>query len=367
MSIGPLRETFKAALVIRDSVLECVRFAPLWTSAPCAVVLLIASACATSPPSRPAHLSRYEFERPEMGVPFRIVLYARSPTVATNAAEAAFARVSQLNDILSDYEYDSELSKLGRTSGTGTKVKVSDDLWNVLKRSQEIAKASDGAFDVTVGPLIQVWRKARREKKLPSAESIEKARARVGYKNMVLKDHTVELTAPDMRLDVGGIAKGYAADEALKMLRKHGITRALAAASGDIAMGDAPPDQAGWKIELLEAHDERGQAFLILKNCGCSTSGDLFQFVEINGKRYSHIVDVHTGLGLTDRSLVTVIAPNAFTSDSLETTICLMPRGLGLKLARKYGAEAREIRQLGSSSRSEASTPGFWKRVVCVK
>src|SRR5437868_5447170 len=120
------------------------------------------AACATRPPQS---LSRYEFERPEMGVPFRLVMYASSENAAKEAAEAAFKRVSDLNDLMSDYEYDSELSKLGRTSGTGMKVKVSDELWTVLSKSQEISRASGGAFDVTVGPLVQIWRKARREKK----------------------------------------------------------------------------------------------------------------------------------------------------------------------------------------------------------
>jgi thiamine biosynthesis lipoprotein len=327
-------------------------------------IALLLAGCATKPKQE---LTRYEFERPEMGVPFRIVLYSWSAELATNTAEAAFKRVAALNEIMSDYEYDSELNKLSRTSGSGVKVKVSDDLWTVLSKAQEIARESNGAFDVSVGPYVQLWRRARRENKLPSAESIEKVRARVGYTNIVLKDHTVELKAPDMRLDLGGIAKGYAADEALKILRGCGITRALAAASGDIALGDSPPDQKGWKIELLEAHDQRGQAFLVLKNCGVSTSGDLFQFVEINGKRYSHIVDPRTGVGLTDRSLVTVIAKNAFTTDSLETTICVMPRGAGMKLARRYGAEVREIRQLGSSDKQEFSTDGFWKSAVWIK
>jgi thiamine biosynthesis lipoprotein len=338
--------------------------APLSLYALIAVIFPLLVGCAAMPPQQ---LTRYEFERPEMGVPFRIVLYSASAETATNAAEAAFKRVADLNDIMTDYEYDSELSRLSRTSGSGEAVKVSEDLWKVLLKSQEIARASNGAFDVTVGPYVQLWRRARREKKLPPAENIEKARPRVGYTNVVLKDHTVELKAPDMRLDLGGIAKGYAADEALKILRQNGITRALAAASGDIALGDAPPDQAGWKIELLEAQDRRGRAFLILKNCGVSTSGDLFQFVEIDGKRYSHMVDPRTGIGLTDRSLVTVVAKNAFTSDSLETTICVMPRGDGLRLARRYGAEAREIRQLGSSEKVEFSTAGFWRSAIWIQ
>jgi thiamine biosynthesis lipoprotein len=326
--------------------------------------LLLCAGCATQPTER---LSRYEFERPEMGVPFRIVLYAPSEAIANEAAEAAFKRVSDLNDIMTDYEYDSELSRLGRTSGTETKVKVSDELWTVLQKSQKISKASAGAFDVTVGPLVQIWRKARREKKLPTVETIEKARARVGYTNIVLKDDTVELKARDMRLDLGAIAKGYAADEALKILRNHGIKSALAAASGDMALGDAPPGEKGWKIQLLEARDQRGQAFLVLHNCGVATSGDLFQFVEIDGKRYSHIVDPHTGIGLTDRSLVTVFAKNGITADGLSTTISVMGPGDGLKLAKRFGAEARETRELAEGGHVETSSDGFWNRVVWVK
>jgi FAD:protein FMN transferase len=329
-----------------------------------ALVVLLAG-CATK---LIPQLTRYEFERPQMGVPFRIVLYSPSAEVATNAAEAAFKRVSELNDIMSDYEYDSELSKLGRTSGTHTKVKISDELWTVLTKAQEISRASDGALDVTVGPYVQIWRRARRERKLPPPELIAKARPRVGYTNMILRDHTVELIAPDMRLDLGAIAKGYAADEALRVLRKHGVARALVAASGDMALGDPPPKQKGWKIELLEAKDaQRGQAFLALHNCGVATSGDLFQFVEIDGVRYSHIVNPHTGIGLTDRSLVTVIAKDGITADALSTTVSVMGQGDGLKLARRFGAQAREVREVGTGGRIEASTDGFWKSVIWIK
>ena len=302
-----------------------------------------------------------------MGVPFRIVMYAPSKEVASEAAEAAFAHVSKLNDIMSDYDYDSELSRLGRTSGTGQKVRVSEELWTILLKSREFSKASKGAFDVTVGPYVQLWRKARRERQLPSIEVIEKVRQRVGYTNMVLKGRTVELKAPDMRLDLGAIGKGFAADEALRVLKARGINRAFAAASGDMALGDAPPGEKGWKIQLIEAQDERGQAFLILKNCGVATSGDLFQFVEIDGKRYSHIVDPRTGVGLTDRSLVMVVAKDGTTADALSTSISVMPQGEGLKLARRYGAQAREIRQLGTGGRIETATDQFWRRATWIE
>jgi thiamine biosynthesis lipoprotein len=327
-------------------------------------LLLFLSGCATHP--RPT-LTRYEFEKPEMGVPFRIVLYAPSESPAREAADAAFNRVAHLNEVMSDYEYDSELSQLGHNSGVGQKTKVSDELWTVLSMAQKISRASDGAFDVTVGPYIQLWRKARREKKMPAHEALEKARARVGYTNIVLKNHTVELLAKEMRLDLGAIAKGYAADEALRILRAHGIRSALCAASGDMALGDAPPGEKGWKIQLINGDDSRGQPFLILHNCGVANSGDMFQFVDIEGQRYSHIVDPRTGVGLTDRSLVTIVAKNGITADALSTTVSVMGPADGLKLARRFGAEGRETREIGGGGRLETATDHFWKHAMWLK
>jgi thiamine biosynthesis lipoprotein len=327
-----------------------------------AVFLL--SGCASPPKGK---LARYEFETPQMGVPFRIVMYAPSQEVADGAAKAAFKRVSDLNAMMSDYEYDSELSRLGRTSGSGQKVSVSPELWTVLVAARKFSEASGGAFDISVAPLVQVWRKARREKQMPPAESLARMRARVGYTNIDLRDGTVELKAPEMRLDLGAIAKGYAADEALRVLRERGIRRAFAAASGDSAIGDPPPGAKGWKVELLNATNQSGSAFLVLKNCGLATSGDLFQFVEIDGKRYSHILNPKTGVGLTDQSLVTVVAKDGITADALSTTVSVMDHGEGLKLARRFGAEAWEVRILEDGARVESTTANFWKRAVWVK
>ncbi len=329
------------------------------------LLLLLFASCAGRPPQ--AELRRFEFETPQMGVPFRIVLYAPGQPEAEGAAQAAFARVSELNAIMSDYEYDSELSQLGRTSGTGRAVKVSDDLWKVLRSAQELARASNGSLDVTVGPAIQLWRKARREKVLPPAAAIEGARRKMGYTNLVLANHTAELKVPGMRLDLGAIAKGYAADEALRCLRARGLSRALVAASGDMALGDPPPGEKGWKIELSEAGRDGATPFLLAHNCGVATSGDLFQFVEIDGRRYSHILDPRTGVGLTNRSLATVVARDGINADRLSTAISVLGPDEGMKLARRFGAEARATSLLENGAKVEAATPGFWKRVVWIK
>jgi len=318
---------------------------PLLKSAP---VLLLAALCSCATP-RQAALERYEFQQPEMGMPFRIVLYARNQAEANAAASGAFARIKQLNDIMSDYDPDSELSRLSRTSGQGHEVAVSADLWFVLERAQALAEETDGAFDVTVGPFVNLWRRARRQHELPPASKLEQARKAVGYRHVRLnpKTHSVELLVPDMRLDLGGIAKGYAVDEALRVLRQAGIRSALVEGGGDVGVSDSPPGRSAWRFELapLDITNAPPAAYLLLKNMAISTSGDLNQRLEIDGKRYSHIVDPHTGIGLTDHSLVSVIAPTSITADSSTKVVSVLGPERGLKFIEHVpGASARIMR-----------------------
>jgi FAD:protein FMN transferase len=286
--------------------------------------------------AEPPPLRRFAFEKAEMGLPFRITLFAPDENFAKAAADAAFARVEALNGVLSDYDDESELSRLSRTSGSGKAVPVSDDLWRVLERGQAMAARTDGAFDVTVGPLVNLWRRARRKQELPSPELIVEMRARVGFRNLKLdaEKRTAELLIPDMRLDVGSIGKAYAVDAALAVLKARGITRALVGGGGDMAAGDAPPGLPGWRIEVapLDAPGAPPPRIVHLANRGIATSGDVFQKVEIDGKRYSHIVDPRTGLGLTDHSLVTVIAPDCFTANCYTTSASVLGPERGLRL-----------------------------------
>lgn len=327
-----------------------------------ALLLLLCLGCRTvsEPP-----LSRFEFSKPQMGAPFRIVLYAPDAAQAETPAQAAFRRVEQLNSILSDYDTDSELNQLSHSAGSGKAVPLSPDLWIVLAQAQRYAALSEGVFDVTIGPCVNLWRKARREQKVPDRARLEEARARVGYKKLRLDParRSATMLAPDMRLDLGGIAKGYAVDEAMKVLRKHGIKRALVAAAGDIAVSDPPPGQGGWKIEIgsLEVSNAPPSQSILLANAAVSTSGDVFQYVEFNGIRYSHIVDPRTCLGLTDHSLVSVIAPDCTTSDALATAISVLGPRKGIQLADKTkGASARILRQ--PDRQVEVYTSGRWRR-----
>jgi thiamine biosynthesis lipoprotein len=279
--------------------------------------------------------SRFEYSEPHMGTLVRLVLYAGDAATADPAAKAAFARVGALDAALSDYRDSSELMQLSRRSG-GPAIEVSDDLFRVLRAAQELAQASDGAFDPTSGPLSVLWREARRKGVLPGDERIATARALVGWDKVELDEtrRTVRLRDRGMQLDLGGIAKGFAADEAAVTLRACGITTALIAAGGDIVAMAAPPGADGWRVAIaaIEGTDKPPAGYLSLRDAAVSTSGDAEQFLVVDGVRYSHIFDPRTGRALTGRSSVTVVAPNGTTTDGLATAVSVMGAVDGMRL-----------------------------------
>lgn len=310
----------------------------------------------------PLELTRFEYSQPHMGTIFKIVLYAADQPTANKAAEAAFARVAELNGKLSDYDPQSELSRLGALSDDGpmtAPVPVSDDLWQVISAAQETSCRSGGAFDVTVGPLTKLWRQSRRSFRLPNAQRLEAARQAVGYEAVKLDParKAVALEKKGMRLDLGGIAKGYATDEALKVLQQHGVCRALIDAGGGMTLGDPPPGETGWKIGLASlTPKDKPAAFVRLANCGVATSGDAHQYVEIDGVRYSHIVDPRTGLGLTHRMSASVIAPSGMQADALTKAVCILGAKEGLAIIDDTpGASAILIREVDGAAQVQRS------------
>jgi thiamine biosynthesis lipoprotein len=282
-----------------------------------------------------AEPTRFEYSQPHMGTQFRIVLYAPDEARAKKVADAAFARIARLDDTMSDYRETSELMVLCRQAG-GPPIKISDDLFYVLSKAQELARRTDGAFDVTVGPVVRLWRRARRQRELPDPKRLAEALELVGHEKLRLDDkaQTAQLLKKGMLLDLGGIAKGYAADEAMQVLKQHGIRSALVAAGGDIVVSDPPPGSTGWTIGIapLGSADQPPTQLLLLRNAAVSTAGDAEQYVEIKGKRYSHILDPKTGVGLIGRRSVTVVAPNGTLSDSLDTAVSVLGPERGLQL-----------------------------------
>jgi thiamine biosynthesis lipoprotein len=296
-------------------------------------LLLIAELAHAEPPA-----VRFEYAQVHMGVKTRLVVWATDQAAAERACTAAFARIAELEQIMSDYRPDSELMRLCDRAG-GEPVKVSRELLAILERAVDVSRRSNGAFDVTAGPAVRLWRAARKSGRLPSDADRQQALSLIGWERIRIDRErgTVQLTTPGMQLDLGGIAKGYAGDQALAMLREQGITSALFEAGGDIVVSDAPPGSAGgWAIDVPDADQGSGHRTVHQANCAISTSGDTEQFIEIGGVRYSHIVDPRTGMGVTGGGLVTVIAPDGTTADALATAISVMGAEEGAALIKQY-------------------------------
>ncbi len=289
-------------------------------------------------------LERFEAAQLHMGTKFIIVLYAPNEELANQGFQAAFARIAALDATLSDYNRESELSRLSRTAPTPQGIGISRDLWAVLHAARQLSIATDGAFDVTVGQLTRLWRRARRQHRLPTDARLREARAATGYTSLRLdaKRHTARLLKPKMRLDLGGIAKGYAVDQALVELQQLGITRALVNASGDMSASGPPPGKPGWLVGVAPLQPSaKPSRFGLLAHQSIATSGDAFQFVEIDGRRYSHIVDPHTGLGLTQRSSVSILASNGTDADAIASAVSVLGPDAGLAFVKQRpGIEA---------------------------
>lgn len=307
--------------------------------------------------STPA-IQRFAFRRIEMGVEFRIEVYGCDSRAANKAATAAFDRIRELNGVMSDYVADSEVRRLCDTAPTGQPTTVSTDLFGVLEESVSLCRDTGGAFDTTVGPLTKLWRRARRRQEMPSPELLKAARASVGS-NAILLDRCrqqVTLTRRKMRIDLGGIAKGYAADEGLRTLRTLGFPMAMIDASGDLVVGDPPPGAKGWRVEIERLADtdassaselrpvQEKRDVILLANQAVATSGSTVQFVEIGGRHFSHIVDPRTGLGLETHSMVTVIAPTGMHADSLASAVSVLGPEAGIRFVEDSKPESVQVR-----------------------
>jgi FAD:protein FMN transferase len=272
-----------------------------------------------------------------MGTLVTITMYAESPEQAQQGFVAAFERINALDSMLSDYKPDSELSRVCDSAAT-----LSPELSTVVQHAQRLAQQTGGAFDITSGPLTRLWREARSQRRLPAPALIREALRSTGYRKLQISDEGrhVRCLAPGMQLDAGGIAKGYAADEALKSLARIGIGSALVAVSGDVATSGPPPGRTGWSVRVQNE-------ILSLANAAVSTSGDEFQFMEIDGVRYSHILDPRTGMPVRNGPTVSVIARSGIEADSLATALSVTgpptrPAHIVRKLAGGYIIDVRE-------------------------
>ncbi len=276
-----------------------------------------------------------------MGTEFSILMDERNETICDRAAKLAFAEAERINRMCSDYEADSEISRLSESSYGGALSPVSAELFELLAFSRRLSVASDGAFDVTVGPASRLWRISRFRGKIPTQNEILAVQRRIGYEKLVLvpKERKAKLISQGMILDLGGVAKGYAADKMLSELRSLGIERCIIDAGGDLVIGKPPRGKKGWRIEIGgRKHSELPT--LTLSDCAVATSGDTEQFLTIGDHTYSHIIDPRTAIGVTGRTQTTVIASRGVVADALASACLVLGKGKSHEIFHNYDLRA---------------------------
>jgi FAD:protein FMN transferase len=313
-----------------------------------------------------SQLQRFSFSQPKMGSAFTITFYDDDSAHAALTAQQCFALVDKYVLVYSDYMDSSELNLLCATSGIA--VPVSGALMDILLQSKTAFNKSGGSFDITLGPLTLLWRKARKEKQFPDDKSVKEKLALTGFNKIIIDSlqQTILLTQKGMQLDLGGIAQGYIAQKVINFLKENNIANALVNVSGDIAAVGAPPNTQGWSIgiNLPQSDKELLNQKLFVTNKAVTTSGDVYQYMEHKGKRYSHIIDPKTGYGITSGRNVTIIANDATTADWLTKACSLLSIGKAKKLARQLRAEFL-IAEIRKSKLIFYTTKGFkkyWKK-----
>lgn len=279
-------------------------------------------------------LHRLVRSHPAMGTHFQIIVYAPDTLAAAQTLSAAFNEIDRLEQMLSDYRADSEINQLTSQAIAGETYAVSGAVYELLSFSLRLARQSKGAFDPTIGPLSKLWRRAFRQRSFPARSRILAAQRKVNYRKVkLLPQQRVRLRSSELALDFGGLAKGYTLDVISRFLNEKGLYRHLIDAGGDILVSAPPPGQAGWSIAIAG----QKEAF-ILSETTIATSGSTYRFLEWNGRRYSHLIDPRSGLGVTHPRQVTVIGPQGIIADGLASVASILDASSAQRLLRKYPA-----------------------------
>lgn len=278
-----------------------------------------------------------------MGTFARIIAVAKNPATGEKCVKAGLEEIRKVDELMSDYKEDSEVSLINNEAARKA-VEVSESTYKVLKKSLEFSQLTDGAFDITVGPLVDMFNKTKKEHVAPPPEQIEQTKLKVGFEKLILddKNRTVRFAVDGMRIDLGGIAKGYAVDKAVEAARRGGAVGGMVDIGGDVRCFGAPPEgREDWRIGLQDpnsAIEGMGGGLVLtltVTKAAVATSGDYEQFAMIDGKRYSHILNRRTGTSVEGLSSVTIIAENATDADALATSVSVMGPEKGIALIEK--------------------------------
>jgi thiamine biosynthesis lipoprotein len=301
-----------------------------------------------------------QHSREVMGTLANVTAYARDRTTAQAAVEAAYARLDDVNRLMSDYVDNSEIGRLNQCR-PGQTVSLSPETFEVLQKGTEIASTSGGAFDFTCRPLVSLWKEAAKNGELPEQAAIQSTFAKIGWEKLSLDPATKAAapTVPGLQVDLGAIAKGYALDLAIEAMQKGGATAGLVDVGGDVRVFGRRDGDKLWHIGVRHPFQKDAlYKTLALTDRAVATSGLQQRFFEIDGKRYSHIVDPRTGQPAAQVPSVTVIAADGATADAWATAFSVMTVEESL-------IDLEVLWLWGSPGHIEqAETPGFHKFVL---
>ncbi|MFH6944746.1 FAD:protein FMN transferase [Flavobacterium sp. FlaQc-50] len=273
-----------------------------------------------------------------MGSRFDITIVAQDSLTVETRINETIAEITRIENLISDWKSDSQVSEVNQNAGIRA-VKVDKEVFDLTKRAIAISKMTNGAFDISFAAMEKVWKFDGSMTEIPTPEQIKKSVEKVGYKNIVLDSiqSTIFLQLPGMKIGFGSIGKGYAADKAREVMEAKGIKAGIVNASGDLTTWGKQPNRKAWTIGITNPFDtEKFVKIVPLKREAVTTSGDYEKFVELNGKRYSHIINPITGYPATGLVSVTVFGPSAEMANGFSTSLIVLGKEAGLQLINQY-------------------------------
>ncbi len=311
--------------------------------------------CLVSSALAQSHQTLLQKKKYLMGTVFEIAAYGESTSKISEAIEKAFQEISRLDDVMSDYKSESDLSRLNRSAHYHRQT-VPSDLYRVIEESLRYSRLSDGRFDITVGPLVRLWRPAEGSAGLPSQREEEAARKCVGYRKIELSPpNGIEFRSTCLEIDLGAIGKGYALDRAAEILRANVITSALLDAGGSTIVAlDPPPGERGWSIPVRDPSGKL-DPHVSLSNNSLSTSEQSRPSLLLkNGG--AHILDPQNGAPVKTRMGVSVVARTGTESDALSTTMLLVGSEKGTEIVKSLAETA--VIWISSDGKSSVASSG---------
>lgn len=306
-----------------------------------------ATACQT--PRRPSPELVHR-SQPLLGTFVTISAWGEDRAAVQTAISEAFAEFRRADALMSLHRPDSELRRVNAQAAAQA-IPVSPELFAVIEQAQRIAAETEGAFDVTIRPMAELWGFIWKEYRLPTESELQSVLPRVGFQKVELNPlrRTVRFREPGMSLDLGGIGKGVAVDMAMNKLRSLGVTNAMVKAGGDLRVIGSPPGASFWTVQLEDPRKQGERVAIPLRDAALSTSGNYENFFEVAGRRYSHILDPRTGLPVQGLAACTVIAPTCAESDAWATGC--MVYGADASLARFGGRFAMRFTLISADAR----------------